>query len=203
MSFLKFLKNIFTKKEELIIPQHPPVKPNKGKVYLYWNRNGTYAENAFSFVDNKEVIINSIKTLDIGIELKEIIIERVEELSNMIETAPTYALIACGGILEGILYGLAQKYPKQFNCQKKGEHVKFEDWSLNDYLQAVNEMGLVDKANQVFSVILRDYRNFIHPQQELKSKEPTPSKETVQLCCKAMENIIVQICKNVYKLSQS
>lgn len=86
------------------------------------------------------------------------------------------ATVMMGGLLEGLLLTKVNSFPdksKLFKCKsvpvdtKTGKKVELGKWTLNIYLDVAHEMSWIGKAAKDVGVVLRDYRNYIHPQKEL------------------------------------
>jgi hypothetical protein len=45
-----------------------------------------------------------------------------------------------------------------------------KEWGLADYIAVAHELGWISQAANDVSDVLRDYRNYIHPQKELSSQ---------------------------------
>jgi hypothetical protein len=94
-------------------------------------------------------------------------------------------VILAGSILEAVLYDLLTKEPtlsasamtsSEAPTKKKGgpvkditKHTRDEQWSLNDLIKVACDLKLLPhKDEQAIHLVLRDYRNFIHPRLEAK-----------------------------------
>jgi hypothetical protein len=83
------------------------------------------------------------------------------------------AVVMMGGLLESLFVskqnGLTDKTPliKAARApQNKGKTLPLQEWTLNHYIEVGNELGWIGEAAKRVGVVLRDYRNFIHPQAE-------------------------------------
>ena len=95
-------------------------------------------------------------------------------------------IILCGSILEGLLLGIAVKNPKSFNTAqaspKFDEKVKqFNEWSLSQFIDVAHEIGFISLDVKKFSHSVRDFRNYIHPYQQMSSGF-NPDKHTAEIC---------------------
>jgi hypothetical protein len=50
---------------------------------------------------------------------------------------------------------------------KLGKTLTLKDWTLQDYIGVAHELKWITVAAKDVGVVLRDYRNYIHPQKEL------------------------------------
>lgn len=89
--------------------------------------------------------------------------------------APLAATVMIGGLLEGLLLArinrennkapifTAAAAPKD----RLGKTLLLKDWTLQDYIGVAHELKWITVAAKDVGVVLRDYRNYIHPQKEL------------------------------------
>lgn len=141
----------------------------------------------------------NIDLLGLESSVNSIISNRLTEVETCIKSgAPLAAVIMMGSILEGILLGLASSYPRQFNqthCAPKdpgGNVKKFQDWTLNNFIEASFEIGLIKQDVKKFSHVVRDFRNYIHPYSQLASKF-SPDEQTALICLQVLKAAIYQI----------
>lgn len=112
---------------------------------------------------------------NLGLEsgIAEILQHRWDEIQICIDSKATVsAVIMMGSMLEGFLMGTMQRNPRVANSSasapKKDEKVKhFADWTLNDMIEVAHEVGWIQLDVKKFSHALRDFRNIIHPYQQL------------------------------------
>jgi hypothetical protein len=87
------------------------------------------------------------------------------------------AIILMGSMLEGILLAVLQKLPQEVNQCKLAPHnpqngkVKhFSEWTLAEMINVAHDLGWIDLDVKKFSHALREFRNLIHPYQQLLLK---------------------------------
>src|SRR5258708_8666009 len=85
------------------------------------------------------------------------------------------ARVMVGGLLEGLLLArinrennkapifTATAAPKD----RQNNPLSLRDWTLQDYIGVAHELKWITVAAKDVGVVLRDYRNYIHPQKEL------------------------------------
>lgn len=151
------------------------------------------ATSAFLKIDFGEVRFDNINIED---SVKPILEGRLSEARRGLEAGnPMSVIFMCGSILEGLLLAVAQQNPKQFNtCKispedKDGKVLPFNDWSLSQFINVANELSYLDIDTKKFSHALRDFRNYIHPFEEMKS-EFSPSIETAKICLQVLRAAI-------------
>lgn len=85
------------------------------------------------------------------------------------------ATVMMGALLEALLLArinrLSDKSPvfisKCAPKDKAGKTRPLQEWTLNSYIDVAHDLGWIGKASRDIGVVLRDYRNFIHPEKEL------------------------------------
>lgn len=143
-----------------------------------------------------------IDTSLLGLEnsLEEIIKMRLKEIEECIGKAPLSSVIMIGGILEGILLGIASSCSnsKQFNQAQSapkdsdGKVKKFQDWTLNNFIDVSFEIGFIKRDVAKFSHVVREFRNYIHPHSQMLAKF-NPDKNTALICFQVLKAAISQI----------
>lgn len=141
-----------------------------------------------------------LTSLSLSGTLESIIESRIIEMTNgLTHQMPLSTIILAGSSLEGILLDLATNNPKEFNQAKStpkdpntGKPKQFYEWSLANYIDVAFELGYIKEDVKKFSHALRDFRNYIHPYEQM-SKNFNPSVNTAQLCVQALKAAIVQI----------
>lgn len=83
------------------------------------------------------------------------------------------AIFMAGSILEGLLLNEAQNAPQRFNQaaaspkDKSGNVRPFGEWSLAQFIDVASELKLLGEDIKKFSHALRDFRNYIHPYEQM------------------------------------
>jgi hypothetical protein len=97
------------------------------------------------------------------------------------------ATIIMGSMLEGMLLAVLQKFPQEANTCKAaprdprtGKVKYFAEWSLSDMINVAHETGWIDLDVKKFSHALREFRNLIHPYQQMAEKT-VPDKDTCEI----------------------
>ena len=131
--------------------------------------------------------------------LKPVMEARMTELKSCFKVkAYLSVIILAGSFLEGILLSLANQNPRVFNQadvapkNKEGKVKPFNEWTLNDLINVAFEIGLLKKDVAKFSHILRDFRNYIHPYQQM-SERFFPDENTAKICMQVMKGAMAQI----------
>ncbi len=147
----------------------------------------------------------SLTGLDLDEEVIKVLNFRIEETEKCLNlNAPLAAIILSGSILEGILLGVAMKNIEIFNKSKlspkdkEGNVKHFKDWTLNNFIDVAHELKFIREDVKKFSHVLRDYRNYIHPNQQIKTKFQ-PDINTANICWQVVKSTIIQIKDNKTK----
>lgn len=161
---------------------------------------------------NKEIFLDTdfgeidCSKLPIEICFQAVLKERVREAEVCLKhNAPLSAIFMAGSILEGVLLGVAQKYPKKFNsspaCPKdaKRKPKKIVDWKLSELIDVGREINLLGEDVKKFSHVLRDFRNYIHPHQQATTKF-MPDNDTAKMCMHVLHAVFSDLKK--YKPSE-
>lgn len=156
------------------------------------------ADNIDEFL-NHEFSIPNIDKLPIENQVAVIISSRLSE-ARLALSAKAYlsVIFLCGSVLEGVLLGVAQKNPKIFNLSKvspkdmEGKVKPFHDWSLSQLIDASCEIGLLKPDIKKFSHGLRDFRNYIHPYQQMVSGF-TPDEHTAKVCFQVLKAALASL----------
>ncbi len=140
----------------------------------------------------------SIKWLSLDPSLESVLESRLAEAQHCLESAPLATIFLCGSILEGVLLGFALQKPKEFNLSinspkdKENKVKPFHEWSLAQYIDVAYGLGALKLDVKKFSHELRDFRNYIHPYQQLASNF-TPDKHTAEICLQVLKAAIADL----------
>ena len=146
----------------------------------------------------------SAEDLPIIEQVKPIISSRLTEMKLCFEAqAYLSSVIICGSILEGILLGVASNFPRAFNCsnsapKREGKVLPHHDWTLSQFIDVAFNIELLHEDVKVFSHVLRDFRNYIHPYQQMSTRFH-PDEYTAKICMQVLKAAIYQIKKNMTK----
>ncbi|KAA3599266.1 MAG: hypothetical protein DWQ06_10125 [Calditrichaeota bacterium] len=153
-------------------------------------------EDEFLIQEFKDI---SLEKLDLEELIVGILKNRLEEIKKCLDTnAPLAVIFLCGSTLEGILLGIASRSPQKFNIAKSapkdkdGKVKKFQDWTLNNLINVSYEIGFLKEDVKKFSHSLRDFRNYIHPFEQLSSNF-APDKHTAKISWQVLKAVIYQL----------
>jgi len=143
----------------------------------------------------------NLSQLNLTSGLSDIIEQRIAEIQICLKNNASLAVIfLCGSVLEGLLLDFATKYPQKFNTSRsapknKEEKIKkIHEWILNDLINVAHEIGFLGLDVKKYSHSMRDFRNYIHPYQQMVSKF-TPDEYTAQISWKVLQAAIADLSK--------
>jgi hypothetical protein len=112
--------------------------------------------------------------------MRRILIRRWQECVNCLSAdAPLAATVMMGGLLEGLFLARVNRDPNKsaiFTARtaprdsKTRQTLPLKEWTLKDFIAVAQELGWISQSVRDVSQILRDYRNYIHPQTELTNQ---------------------------------
>jgi hypothetical protein len=148
-----------------------------------------------------------IESIGLDGTITEIIKLRVDEIEKCLSAnTPLSVIFLAGSTLEGVLLGIALKYPKEFNQSKSsprdkdGKVKQYPDWTLSNFIDVAYEVGLIAEDVKKFSHSLRDFRNYIHPYQQMSSRF-NPDKHTATISWQVLKAALFQLSKNKIRTS--
>ena len=161
-------------------------------------------------VNNTEENFLNVQFADISIESLPIdnyvlpyIAARISEIKTCLSTKAALSVIfLSGSTLEGVLLGLAQNNPAIYNQAKSapkdnktGKIRPFHEWTLSNLIDVSCEAGFLREDVKKFSHSLRDFRNYIHPFQQM-SEHFSPDENTANICFQVLKAALFQITQN-------
>lgn len=151
------------------------------------NRNTANIQNEKIEFLNKKFDSISIKTLNLTNTMENVIQQRLDEINKCLNNDISLgAIFLIGSTLEGLLIDVAKRNPEKFNKSKSapkdtnGSIKKFKDWSLNSLIDVAHETNFIELDVKKFSHSLRDFRNYIHPEEQV-AQNFNPDKNTAIL----------------------
>ena len=159
-----------------------------------------------SFLSQEFTDLN-LNSLNLESAITDALEYRVDEIEKCFAAnAPLSVILLAGSTLEGILLGVATRHPMQFNCSnsspknKEGKIKQFHEWTLANFIDAATDIGLIQRDVQKFSHALRDFRNYIHPFEQVSSGF-NPSMHTAKICLQVLKVAIHQLNENIKKIT--
>jgi len=152
-------------------------------------------EASFLKQELENITLNHLK-LDIAMET--VIKQRINEIKICLHNEAWLSVVfLTGSSLEGILLNVAVQNPKVFNqstsAPKRESKVKpFHDWTLSELIDVAYSVGSITLNVKKFSHALRDFRNYIHPNQQAMSQFQ-PNKHTAKICWQVLCAAIIDL----------
>ena len=157
----------------------------------------THSLTAEGFL-NKEFEIPNIQKLPVEYAVSEVIKSRLKEAQLCLSAGAYLSVIfQCGSILEAVLLGAAQTEPEKFNrsrsSPKRNNKTKpFPEWKLSEFINVAHDVGLLKPDVQKFSLGLKDFRNYIHPYQQMISGF-APDEHTAKVCFQVLKAALADV----------
>lgn len=153
---------------------------------------------------NREFTDISIDKIGLDGAISDILSNRFEEIQKCFRAKSWLSVIfLSGSTLEGILLGVALNNPRFFNTAdsspktNEGKVKQFHLWSLSNFIDVAADIGLLMEDVKKFSHVLRDFRNYIHPYEQMSSNF-YPDEHTAKICLQVLNTAIFQMIKNQY-----
>ncbi len=145
---------------------------------------------------NIKLNLGHLRKINMEPMLVEILEKRLIEIEKCINSgAYLSSIIMMGSFLEGLLLAITSLDPKKANQaktapkNKNGKIKKFHEWKLQDFISVCHECGWIEVDVKDFSILLRDYRNMIHPYHQLR-KGIYPDLDTAKICYEVLNAVI-------------
>lgn len=135
-------------------------------------------------------------------DMQKILVSRWNECLLCVSAgAALAATVMMGGLLEALLLArinresnkgslfTAKAAPKN---SKTGSVKPLSEWMLNDFIQVLSELGWITISATAVGSVLREYRNYIHPQKQL-SRNLHLKPEDAALFWEVSKNITRQV----------
>jgi hypothetical protein len=187
-----------------VVRNHSDIEFQKqDKVIIDDSIKGKESENEFLSREFANVDVSRM-----GLEgvVTGVLQQRIKEIEKCFSGgAPLAVILLAGSTLEGIFLGLAISYPRKFNManaspKNASSKVKpFQDWTLSAFIDVAKELGLIQHDTQKFSHSLRDFRNYIHPYEQMSSGF-SPREHTAKICLQVLRAAVYEIGENIHRV---
>jgi len=109
-------------------------------------------------------------------------------------------IIMLGGILEGVLLDKTLDNPADANKAKSAPKDPSNDqvrpiteWPLVKLIEVAHECGWLRRTTGDFSQVLRSYRNFVHPREQLRSGQHYPEESDCRICWEVVRGALDEL----------
>jgi len=201
-NFIQEFNQFFAFDKWKVIRDEAEITFEKADKIKFDDSSGEIKEDEFLKKEFSEISLDKIGLDSI---VTETLKYRFDEIKKCLSVnAPLSVIFLTGSTLEGVLLGIASKYPKEFNQSKsspkdkEGKVKQFPNWSLSNYIDVAYDVGLLMEDVKKFSHSLRDFRNYIHPYEQISSGF-NPDKHTAKICWQVLQAAIYQLSKNEIK----
>ena len=161
------------------------------------------AAEATKTITEAEFIKLEFENLDLDLlgldgPTQTVVDERIQEIKKCLGAkAPLSVVFLCGSTLEGILLAAANNYPNLFSRaaaapKRHGKVLPFHQWRLVSLIDVGSEVGVLGEDVKKYSHALRDFRNYIHPFQQLASRF-SPHEHTAKISWQVLQAAIFEI----------
>jgi len=148
---------------------------------------------------HEEFKIPNVQKLPVDSQVAGIIEGRLHEARLALGAgAHLSVVLLCGSVLEAVLLGAANKEPAKFNQSttapklKDGSVKYFYDWTLSELIDTASDVGILKPDVKKFGHGLRDFRNYIHPYQQMLSGF-TPDEHTAKVCFQVLKAALASV----------
>lgn len=145
----------------------------------------------------------SIVSLGLDAAVTKVLTQRIDEIWKCSKAGANLSVVfMCGSVLEGVLLGVASKNPRIFNQAQQspkdrdGKVLPLHHWKLVAFINVAHELGLLDEDVKKFSHALRDFRNYIHPYEQMASRF-SPDANTAAICIQVLKAAISQLTRRL------
>lgn len=114
-----------------------------------------------------------------------LLVARMEEAARCVESqAYLAAVILAGSVLEGMCLGYGSRRAESANRAYAAQFSKppppFHVWKLAEWIEVLGRLGVLSQNVVKFGHALRDFRNYIHPSEQL-ARGFVPDKHTARI----------------------
>ena len=161
-------------------------------------KNAAKSEDEFLKQDFQKIDWTKLNTES---DLRFVLEQRITEIKIALQyNAPLSVVFLCGSTLEGLLLDIASRNIQIFNLAecapktKEGKNKQLHDWTLNDFINVAHEVGLLSLDVKKHGHALRDFRNYIHPRQQIVEKF-NPDQHTAKISWQVLQAAIADLCR--------
>ncbi len=147
----------------------------------------------------REFSVPDIQKMPIDAEVASIVEARLDEARVALAAGAHLSVIfLCGSVLEAVLLGATRQSPAKFNQANAtpktadGSPKRFHEWTLAQLIDVACEVGVLKIDVKKFSHGLRDFRNYIHPYEQMTSGF-TPDEHTAKVCFQVLKAALASL----------
>ncbi len=147
----------------------------------------------------REFSVPDIQKMPVDAEVASIFEARLDEARVALSAGAHLSVIfLCGSVLEAVLLGAAHQSPARFNQANatpktaNGLPKRFHEWSLAQLIDVACQIGVLKLDIKKFSHGLRDFRNYIHPYEQMISGF-APDEHTAKVCFQVLKAALASL----------
>jgi hypothetical protein len=139
-------------------------------------RSQLIAAESVASSSNKVTPVPSFATVISNPVMQGILTRRWQEAERCLKAeAGLASMVMMGGLLEALLMARIERLPdkkpvftaKAAPKDRTAKTLPQKEWTLHNYIEIAHELGWIGETAKSVGVVLRDYRNYIHPYKEL------------------------------------
>lgn len=117
-----------------------------------------------------------LSTLPSEVTARRLVEARLDEIVQCLSAeAPLAVIFLVGSTLEGLLMEVALAHPSAFTTTEtapmlKGRPKPVDTWTLSELITVARSLGVIGEDVSKYADHVRDFRNYIHPRQQLREK---------------------------------
>jgi hypothetical protein len=138
--------------------------------------------------------------------MRSILTNRWIECTKCVQAAAFLAAtVMMGGLLEALLVARANRLPDKrplFTAvstpkdPKTKRPLDLRQWTLGPYIDVAHELGWITRSAKDVAIVLRDYRNYVHPEKE-RSHAVTLTREDAVMFWEVVKTLTRQLLLSV------
>ncbi len=148
---------------------------------------------------SQEFDVPDLSKISLEHQVTAILDARLKEARTTLSSkAYLSTIFLCGSVLEGVLLGVARNFPAKFNQSvaspkdKSGNAKPFHEWTLAQLIDVASDLDLLKPDVKKFGHGLRDFRNYIHPYQQMVSGF-VPDEHTAKVCFQVLKAALASL----------
>jgi hypothetical protein len=133
--------------------------------------------------------------------LRQALVARFKEAQSCFGVGAHLAVvILCGSVLEGLCMGFGAKDPDRVGAAfaerfRKPAPDRLGDWNLFEWLAVLRQLGDVSPTVEKYGHALRDFRNYVHPAQQLRSGF-SPDEHNARIALQVVLAAVADLTRN-------
>lgn len=141
-----------------------------------------------------------LTSLPADLTAAQVVAARLEEIDRCLQAnAPLAVIFLVGSTLEGLLMELALAQAPTFTAATAAPRVKgvvkqVQAWTLSELIAVTREMGVLSEDVARHADHVRNFRNYIHPRQQLKESFE-PRLETARIAQQVLRAALIDLEK--------